>query len=202
MFFSFSPPVFLKDMLNEIRLEKAMVAELQGTANVIKKTGMFDNVDRIYGDYDAMNSPQQAPQEGGEEGGMGGGGGAPMGGDLGGGEDMDLGEPGAEGGPDMGGAPGETGMEGAPAADGGAPLQEVKRNATKSFMKQYLELLSENEKKAEDYIEEAYDFDEKNVTMEATINKLFNKVDNILEKSEKKEVISETAKDKKKKSKK
>lgn len=181
----------IKDMLNEIRLEKAMAAELQGTANIIKKTGMFDNVDRIYGDYDAMNNPQQAPQAGEEDGGMGGGsmGGGPVGG-LGGGDmDMDLGEPGAEGGPDVGGTPGETGMEGAPKADAGTPLQEQKKKAVKSFMQQYLELLSEGEKVENEDVEEVYDFDEKNVTMEATINKLFNKVDDILD--DKKKIITE-----------
>ena len=41
----------IKDMLTEIRLEKAMAAELAATANIIKKTGIFDSVDRIYGDY-------------------------------------------------------------------------------------------------------------------------------------------------------
>lgn len=146
----------IKDMFNEIRLEKAMAAELQMTANIIKHTGIFDTVDNIYGDYDAMANgaqTQQQQQQGGDMLGGGGGGGmlgglggAPMddlGGDMGG--DFDMGAPGTEGMPDMGGAPGETGMEGAPAADSGAPLLEsIKRNKVKNFTKKYFEMLSEN----------------------------------------------------------
>ena len=146
----------IKDMFNEIRLEKAMAAELQMTANIIKHTGIFDTVDNIYGDYDAMANGaqmQQQQQQGGDMLGGGGGGGmlgglggAPMddlGGDMGG--DFDMGAPGTEGMPDMGGAPGETGMEGAPAADSGAPLLEsIKRNKVKNFTKKYFEMLSEN----------------------------------------------------------
>ena len=56
----------IKEMFLEIRFEKAMAAELAATANIIKKTGMFDNVDRIYGDYEAMNGGGQAQQQ--EEG--------------------------------------------------------------------------------------------------------------------------------------
>ena len=40
----------IADNLNEIRLEKALAAELQLTQQVIKKTGIFDPTDRIYGD--------------------------------------------------------------------------------------------------------------------------------------------------------
>jgi hypothetical protein len=57
----------IKEMFQEIRFEKAMAAELAATANIIKKTGMFDNVDRIYGDYDAMNGDQSQQQHGGGE---------------------------------------------------------------------------------------------------------------------------------------
>lgn len=106
------------DMVNEIRLEKAMAAELAATQNVIKKTGIFDKTDRIFGDFDAMygDGQQGEGQDGaaggdsGMGGGMpgGGGGGAPMG-DIGG-EEGDMG--GEEGSVDMGAAPG---------ADGGTP---------------------------------------------------------------------------------
>ena len=144
----------IKDMFNEIRLEKAMAAELQMTANIIKHTGMFDMVDNIYGDYDAMANGAQMQQQqqqgmGGDM--LGGGGGAPMlgglGGDMGGdmGDDFDMGAPGTEGMGDMGGMPGETGMEGAPSADEGAPLMEsVKRERVKNFTKKYFEMLAES----------------------------------------------------------
>ena len=46
----------IADNLEELRLEKALAAELEGTANIIKKTGLFDKVDNLYGDIDAMNS--------------------------------------------------------------------------------------------------------------------------------------------------
>ena len=144
----------IKDMFNEIRLEKAMAAELQATAAIIKHTGIFDAADNIYGDYDAMiNGPQmqQQQQGNGDDMGLGGGGGlgggmlggGDLGGDLGG-DDFDLGSPGSEGLGDLGGTPGETDMGSAPAADEGAPLMENKKfNAAKSFTKKYFDLLNE-----------------------------------------------------------
>lgn len=200
----------IKDMLNEIRLEKAMAAELQSTANIIKKTGIFDTVDRIYGDYEALNSDQTAqPQQGGEEGGMGGAGGAaPMGGaDMGGDMDMDMGEPGGEEGGDLGGDMGETDMGGAPDADAGAPMMEVinnkpilkehKKSSTKSFMQQYLDMLSENQKEEREILDEPFDFDEKNITMEAKINNIFNKIDGLIDEDaiERENIISEAIED-------
>lgn len=98
----------IADNLEELRLEKALAAELEGTANIIKKTGLFDKVDNLYGDIDAMNSQNAGAAAGGgeEDGGGGGaaGGGAPMG-DMGGGDDAAGGaEAGAEGDMDMGDA--------------------------------------------------------------------------------------------------
>lgn len=97
----------IADNLEELRLEKALAAELEGTANIIKKTGLFDKVDNLYGDIDAMNSQNAgAAAGGGEEDGGGGaaGGGAPMG-DMGGGDDATSGtEAGAEGDMSMGDA--------------------------------------------------------------------------------------------------
>jgi hypothetical protein len=43
----------IKQDLLEQRMEKAAAAEIANTSNVIKHTGMFDTVDRIYGDLDA-----------------------------------------------------------------------------------------------------------------------------------------------------
>ena len=148
----------IKDILGEIRLEKAMAAELQMTPMVIKKTGMFDAVDRIYGDYEAMNNPQQMqPQQDQGMGGMGGGGlmgggggalggglGGDLGGDLGGG--MDLG--GTPEGMEGGSSTGSTGMSSAPSASAGQPLQE--RKAVKSVIDQYLDMLTERQKQSEE----------------------------------------------------
>lgn len=89
----------ISDMLNEIRLEVAIAIELQRTPEIIKKTNLFKQVDRIYGEPGAEYSKQPMMQD--QQGGMmGGGGGGPIGG-LGGGPDFgdelgDLGEPGAE----------------------------------------------------------------------------------------------------------
>lgn len=182
----------IKDMLNEIRLEKAMAAELQATANIIKKTGMFDTVDRIYGDYDAMNGaqPQQQGGEGEDEMGLGGGGGA-MGG-LGGGAmgdmdgdgdiDVDLGGPGSDEEGDLGGNEGSTDMGGAPEADSGQPLMELKKKA-KSFTEQYLNMLAKNaaiEEEKYGVIEEDFDFEGKEVTRKNKIDEIFNRIQNLV----------------------
>jgi hypothetical protein len=147
------------DMFNEIRLEKAMAAELQATANVIKHTGMFDITDRIYGDFESINNggaQQQQLGQGEDELGGGGGaiGGGGIGGDLGGDDmGMDLGEPGADDFGDLGGQAGETEMGGAPNADEGIPMEsrnaekpvinEYKNRKVKSFTNKYMEYLSE-----------------------------------------------------------
>ena len=173
----------IKDILGEIRLEKAMAAELQATPMIIKKTGMFDTVDRIYGDYEAMNNPQQMqPQQdqgiGGMGGGMMGGGGA-LGGDLGGGlgGDMDL-----DGTPDAmegGGATGSTDMSSAPAASSGQPLQE--RKTVKSVIDQYLDMLTEKQKEKDgDSGEEAYGILEEGEKEAQSLDFLLEKVENLI----------------------
>lgn len=189
----------IKEMLQEIRIEKAMAAELAATANIIKKTGMFDNVDRIYGDYEAMNGgAQNTQQSGGEDdgsGGMGGGMAGGLGGDLG--DDMDLGEPGTEGGGDLGGETGEVDMGGAPSADGGEPLMEIRRKkipllkenkskkaVVKSFTEKYFDLLSESKNKKEEPIEEIIDFLGKTATMESKIQEVCSKIDNLVSEEE------------------
>lgn len=193
----------IKEMFLEIRFEKAMAAELAATANIIKKTGMFDNVDRIYGDYEAMNGGVQAQQQGeGEEDGLGGGGGGAlgggMGGDLGDDMDMDLGEPGAEEGSDLGGEAGETDMGGAPAADSGEPLMENRKRRkpvlaenkskkhliTKSFTERYFDMLAEQSKKTEEIVEEIVDFNGKNATMEDRIRQVCSTIDNLINEEE------------------
>ena len=73
----------IRNDLEQQRLEKAAAAEMEQTANVIKKTGMFDRVDKLYGDFSTLTGG--APAEGGEEAGGDTGGG--FGGDTGGGFD-------------------------------------------------------------------------------------------------------------------
>lgn len=177
----------IKDILGEIRLEKAMAAELQATPMIIKKTGIFDAVDNIYGDYEAMNNPQQQQpqQDQGMGGGLMGGGGAlggGLGGDLGGlGGDMDL-----DGTPDAmegGGATGSTDMGSAPAASSGQPLQE--RKSVKSVIDQYLDMLTEKQKeKDDDSGDEAYMILEKSEKEAKNLDFLIEKVENLIKDDE------------------
>lgn len=82
----------IEENLQEIRLEKALAAELEKTSQIIKRTNLFDKIDNIYGEPGAEYS-QGMPQEG-EEGGMpgGGGGAGGIGGGAVGSEDFDFGE--------------------------------------------------------------------------------------------------------------
>ncbi len=113
----------IKQDLLEQRMEKAAAAELQNTAAVIKHTGMFDAVDKIYGDYQAALKGASGGEAGAEAGGgggsFGGGGGGGFGGGGLGGEDLDFGaEAGAEEGEETVGA--EAGAEPAAGAEAGA----------------------------------------------------------------------------------
>ena len=120
----------IKENLEEIRLEKGIAAELEKTTQIIKKTGIFDTVDRIYGEPGAE---YQDDMQGGQ-GGMDAGGGAPP---MGGGAPPPMGEPDMGGG-DIGGPGDDTilmggGAEGSmPTADMGtdpnAPMESRYRN--------------------------------------------------------------------------
>jgi len=116
----------IKQNLEELRLETALAVELQKTMQIIKRTGLFDTVDNIYGEPGAEYSEQGGGEEGGPDmgGAPGGGGGMPIGGgdfDFGdeGGGDMDMG---AEGEMDMGMAAEENGIGGGPDMGGGPDL--------------------------------------------------------------------------------
>jgi hypothetical protein len=81
----------IKQDLLEQRMEKAAAAELENTANVIKNTGFFDKVDKIYGDIEVAREGGAAGDQDGEGGGAsGGGGGFGGGGAIGG--DLDFGD--------------------------------------------------------------------------------------------------------------
>jgi hypothetical protein len=110
----------IKQDLLEQRMEKAAAAELANSANVIKHTGMFDIVDRVYGDFKlALKGGGEGGAEGGEGGEeSGGGGGGGLGGSFGGGgvggEDLDFGdesEAATEAGGEEGAAEAEAGAE-------------------------------------------------------------------------------------------
>ena len=150
----------IKENLEEIRLEKGIAAELEKTTQIIKKTGIFDTVDRIYGEPGAEYMDDQQGQGGmGNDGGMGGGGAAPpppmggegdMGGDLNG-----LGAPGDDGsGGDIAGVEGSM-----PTADMGtdpnAPMEAVNRNKPlineqKNVFDEYMKMLNEHSLKPQE----------------------------------------------------
>ena len=145
----------IKQDLLEQRMEKAASAELANSANVIKHTGMFDVVDRVYGDFKLALQGGGSPEgEGGEEG-EGGGGGGGLGGSFGGGgaggEDLDFGdegededtdEAGAEGGAPAGddAAGGEASPEGEPAEAAPAETSESVKRVTKLLKEQKVKL--------------------------------------------------------------
>jgi hypothetical protein len=117
----------ISDNLEELRLEKALAAELEKTAMIIKRTGLFDKVDNLYGEPGAEygdNAGGQGQEDGGMSGGGMPGGGMPGGLDDGGlGDDLDG---------DMSGAEGDMSMddaaesEGADSEAGGSePLSEA-----------------------------------------------------------------------------
>jgi hypothetical protein len=51
--------------LQQQRIEKAVSAEIQNTPNVITRTGLFDNVDKLYGSTTGSTTTQ--PEEGGAD---------------------------------------------------------------------------------------------------------------------------------------
>lgn len=120
----------IQENFEELRLEKALASELEKTTQIIKKTGIFDVVDNIYGEPGAE---YQDGQEQGQEGDMGGGpmggdmGGPPMGGDLDmGGDDIDaLGMEGAPEDGEISGAEGEIPMGDAPSDE--PPMESVNK---------------------------------------------------------------------------
>jgi hypothetical protein len=139
----------ISTILNEIRIENAVAVELQMTYQIIKKTGLFDKADRLYGEPGAKY--QGPPQDmAGGMGGPGGGGGGfmpPMDDGGGFGEGLgDLGEPGAEGGPDLGGEEGFADM----GEGGGAPLSESFRDimdkiSKQQFFETYMKMINKDE---------------------------------------------------------
>lgn len=185
----------IKDNLEEIRLEKGIAAELEKTSQIIKRTGLFDNVDRMYGEPGAEYQGDVQQQGMPDGGGLGGGslGGGPS--DFGNGLD-NIGEPTDN---DMGDISGAEGTE--PTADmsGGSddtqqPMESKKINkpllneAKKTVLdtktkaddlfSKYLKRLDENniKKKQETSIEKAEIYDKS-----LLINEEFNKMINGLE---------------------
>lgn len=166
----------IKENLEEIRLEKGIAAELEKTTQIIKRTGIFDIVDRMYGEPGAQY--QEDGQQGGPDGGMGGGmpgggGGGSFGGDL-----DNLGMPGGDEQGDIMGAEGSepTGeMEGG-GDNGEAPTPPPPSNESINRNKK---LIIENTLK------------ESNVKLDSMFEQYINKIDEKIERSNKPESIIE-----------
>lgn len=154
----------IKQDLLEQRMEKAAAAEIANTAQVIKHTGMFDTVDRIYGDINAAMEGGTAPAEGGADPTAGGGGGgstAGLGGGFGGGgtteTDLDFsgGEGGAEAGAEGEEAAASTEAGGEAAAAGEvAGAEETAAETTAEEIKRINNLLVEEKKKIQNKLNE------------------------------------------------
>ena len=160
-------------MLNEMRLEAAISVELQRTPEIIKKTNLFKQVDRIYGEPGAEYSQQ--PMEGNQQGGLMGGGGAPIGG-MGGGPSFgdelgDLGEPGSD---EEGDINGDEGGQSLSDMGGEQPLME---NRIVSAIDRYISYLKENNDDGNDV--DADDIVEKNMMINENMQALLNNLSDI-----------------------
>lgn len=183
----------IADNINEIRLEKALASELEKTSQIIKRTGLFDPVDNIYGESGAEYSEDAGGGEGDD--GMGGGpGGPPMGGgDFGSDLDM-LDEPGGDSMGDIGGEPGSVDMGSAADADSGAPTMESVTKNKKSLLNEgdvfsnYIKNIK-NKTKKENIIEfKKADIYDKNFFINEEMNKLISELNIYTERNDEKEL--------------
>lgn len=183
----------IKENLEEIRLEKGIAAELEKTTQIIKKTGIFDTVDRIYGEPGAEYMDDQQAQGGMGDDGMGGGGmGAPppmggegdLGGDLGG-----LGAPGDDGsGGDIMGAEGSMPTEDMEQDQGAPPpMESVDKNKPliierKNAFDEYVKALSESSKGTKETAYHRADvYDEKSLLINEEFDKMIKALDKFVE---------------------
>ena len=190
-----------KDLLEQ-RMEKAASGEIANTANVIKHTGMFDDVDKIYGDYEA------ALKGGGEAAAstetatpsFGGGGGGGLGGGLGGTtpETPEGGET-----PELGGETGGETPEGGEAAAPEAPaggeasetlteglklITEEKKlltnklvNRTNKYKNRFVDLIESVDGLDVNKKMDNIKIIDKNVKINNDINQIINEIDKMLD---------------------
>lgn len=178
----------IKEMLEQIRLEKALAAEYEKTSQIIKRTGLFDVVDRIYGEPGA-----EYQEDGGQNMGEGPEGGAPGG--FGGGLD-ELGSPGSE---EIGDINGEEGSE--PTEEMGdtqetpqdTPMESKKRNGkiltenkvtkkdilTNRVFNMMIENLNSKQNKEKE-INKRVDVYNKNLMINEEMNSIINKLDDLI----------------------
>ena len=152
--------------LEQQRLEKAAGAEMEQTSTIIKKTGIFDRVDTLYGEFGVTDGEEGAAAEeggaemGGEEFGGGadfGGGGADFGAEIAGGmEGAAATEAGAEEGGEIAAA--ESPVESF--KKNGKLLVENKKNSLKNKTKKYQNIYMKKLLESIDRDENIYNLDE------------------------------------------
>lgn len=175
----------IKDILCEMRLEKAIINELNMTPGVITNTGVFDSVDNIYRDYNKQPGQMQPQQQQGPMAPVGPG---AMGGAMGGVLNSDSLGGGPGGGEDMTGEEESVPMGQAPSVDNGTPLQENierrKKSMVEHFMREYFSLI-ENKENTDDIITEDYVGKNMNVIndLQENINNIDTITNNLEEKS-------------------
>ena len=168
----------IKENLEEIRLEKGIAAELEKTTQIIKRTGIFDVVDRMYGEPGAEY--QEDMQQGGPDGGMGGG---MPGGGGGGSFGSDLDSLGAPGAPEEGDITGNEGSEPTGEMGGGesgsTPPPPPPTNESINMFDRYLNVMNERierKKNSEKVLERAKIYD-KSLLINEEFSKMIDSLD-------------------------
>lgn len=189
-----------KDFLEQ-RLEKAAAAEIEQSSSVIKRTGIFDEVDALYGDMNASGQSAEGEEGGGEES-FGGGGGGSFGGGASSIPDLEgeAPEEGTEEAPEEGGEEIPSIGGGEAPEEGGEetpePLAErrknkkslinenvVSNNKKKFIEKQsYVNQLLNTVNQKEEIIKEGVKIYDKNLKINEHINSIINDIDDMLKK--------------------
>tara|TARA_B100000963_G_scaffold334589_1_gene327917 strand:- start:3211 stop:5169 length:1959 start_codon:yes stop_codon:yes gene_type:complete len=176
--------------LEQQRMEKAAGAEMEQTSTIIKKTGIFDRIDTLYGD------PLGADAAGGDAAGGDAAGGDAAGGDTGVGfGDMGggFGDMGSDAGGDTGGdTGGETETEAAPTEESLSKkenllLEQEKlklSKKTKKYQNVYLKRLIESID-SDERVFNVEGMDNEVNTINSKIEKMSSDIDNILKEEEK-----------------
>jgi hypothetical protein len=171
--------------LEQQRMEKAASAEMEQTSTVIKKTGLFDRVDTLYGDFSTVAGEEGAEGTEGTEGTEGGD-------DFGGGD---------FGGGDMSGmesaADSAAGGE-ATEAEAGAAVESTSNKVNNLLVEQQEKLLEKTRKYKNTYLKrliESIDndkrvynvdeIDEEVDTINTKIEQMSKEIDNIIDNEEK-----------------
>lgn len=128
----------IADNLEELRLENALAGELKKTFQIIKRTGIFDPVDNVYGEAGAEYS--DTPEEGADDGSVMGGGSSSAGAAIGGG-DVDFGEEDIGGEEMDNGQEGEMDIENAADEDNGGMEGEQPEQANENLGSRYMKKL-------------------------------------------------------------